>query len=113
MSEAEQIKACAELDGWRDCDFHHHHLNLNWLSGINPESNCLEELPNYNSRNVLIPLIERHTNRYNRDFDERLRCMLCVINNRNPDLINAVDFLCAAPSQLREALLRATGKWTE
>jgi hypothetical protein len=120
MTEEDQIKACAELDGWT---FNGHVWEKPECESVfYPSVFCEASLPNYSSRDVLIPLIQKCINQNPDNEDDggvmaQFQCALliaCNICNLSIDDVLVVQTLiCASPSQLREALLRTTGKWKE
>lgn len=98
MIEQEQIKALAELDGWTEI----HQSTLLLEFGINnpvwagrmPDKDFLVALPNYlTSYDAIIPLIQKLGLWY--------------------ECLQDYQIATPSPSQLCEALLRATGKWTD
>ncbi len=105
MTEADQIKACAELDGKTS--------NAYWCPcGCGEQRN--NNLPNYNSRDVLIPLIEKQPRHIQRSvaFELFWHNGSSVQEEAGEQTkTDVLTGLLASPSQLREALLRATGKW--
>jgi len=130
MSINDQIIACAELDGWnlsaiertqllwqlRSPDGH---VKCSWETDINKSqrlSDCLNFLPNYDSRDVLVPLIEKHTKTYGEQLN-----FIHELNSRIISDLHEIKWpfclslacLLSTPAQLREALLRATGKWKQ
>ena len=117
MTNEEQIKALAELDGWKFIRIKKgpynsggYRLQLNGAEkgGFDDhqkfESVCrIFRIPNYlTSYDAIIPLIQRQA-RSIKAFVER-ECF-----NR----INSTCLFDSSPTQLCEALLRATGKWVE
>ena len=116
MTIQEQFLACAELDGLEWCpdkDGCWHWLNkvTGWFCGkrLFPDESTINiaDLPNYNTRDAVIGVIEKQPK----------RIQLSVIKLLDTDCIDGwydwqvLKVLLAPPSQLREALLRATGKW--
>jgi hypothetical protein len=105
MKPKDQIKAIAELDG-------------RYVDGITTDGDCYETIPQrgspdddievfryLTSRDAIVPVIEKQ------GWEMIAYIMLELFNKeRNPDL----RYSClATPSQLCEALLRATGKWVD
>lgn len=120
MTEQDQIKAIAELDGWilepsgKD-SFNVFHAAF-WR---HPDKQGEHTLPNYlYSRDAIIPVIEKvciQKHSYRGNFNAEL---FQLTTNRNlssaikePNFIFAA--LTASAAQLSEALLRATGKWVD
>jgi len=106
MSETEQIKACAELDGLHSKVETHQSpygdrpFELEeWYNS----HNLLVAIPNYSSRDVLIPLIEKQPYHLIDQINDRLNT---ATKSRHGGLL-------ATPAMIREALLRSVGKWTE
>lgn len=109
MKTEVKIKALAELDGWE---------LVNTADGVTPEWKheryCLsvytEQLPNYlTSYDAIIPLVHKHINVENCEaFWNALNKLTDFFENEGH-----TGMLKTTPYQLCEALLRATGKWTE
>jgi hypothetical protein len=108
MTNEQIIKACAELDGWKDVDINK--LHKPWLVlGDRPtfyggeiKSYTVDMLvPSYlTSYDAIIPLIQKQS-------DEIRGKAWGEIISINPKAFDE------SPRQLCEALLRATGKWIE
>jgi serine/threonine protein phosphatase PrpC len=104
MTEQEQIKALAELDGWKhkptpvgywgDKDNGMYPLSLPPLTNLNQHFNFPPYLTSYDA---IIPLIQKLDANVQNKF-----MMLCVGGISN-----------YTPTQLCESLLKATGKWKE
>jgi hypothetical protein len=139
MNEIDQIKAIAELDGWKFwCTPHYGHdgkwhcepykgkdiwdaKHSAWAGKpVDIQYDLEEELPNYiTSRDAIIPVIEKQ------DDDTRQRFFYELLNLRGLSIettsawnytinithLQFADAILATPAQLAEALLRATGKW--
>jgi hypothetical protein len=110
MTSEQQIKALAELDGFGE--------TWNELSGLwgtiilQPQDwNRTMRVPEYlTSYDAIIPLIQKLWKAdvcLSGDFTSSLKKV------REWHTISLMEMLTATPSQLCEALLRATGKWTE
>ena len=127
MSETEQIKACSELDGWskqfvqdgyKFSDPSKPSMVERWVS---PTGYHSIRHPDYSSRDVLIPLIEKQSNEVRQQFFyELLKLRGHTLETTLPCSIQIsithlqfADLILSSPSQLREALLRSVGKWTE
>jgi len=95
MKPEEQIKALAELDGIKICE--------SFACGCN---RTLEKLNYLTSYDAIIPLIQKQ----NVPTITRISLNLSMAQNGTA---KAFAWLKATPSQLCEALLRATGKWKE
>ena len=125
MKPQDIIKAIAELDGWTNiCNFKNGWLEKGtgfdkfgrkgmWGQNENGLSKpCKDYL---NSRDAIVPVIEKQ------DEVTRRCCARFVYVLRSLDLLRPEpsddyvwqSLLLATPSQLSEALLRATGKWKE
>lgn len=116
MNEQDQIRAIAELDGWV------WHGDSAWDTNLpywkNKEGIAYQWLPHYlTSYDAIIPVIQKQQET---NLDVRyaisyvLQSLRFGFNSKNLDHAEATDLLlCASPSQLCEALLRATGKWIE
>jgi len=92
MNEQDQNRACAELDG-------------NWI--ITHGFGNMVHFKNYNTYDAIIPLIQKQP----KDIQRAV-----VVNwwqAMTVDIDDMVDQINATPAQLREALLRATGKWKD
>lgn len=114
MTEQEQFKACAELDGFinivkcscGNCD--------SWVNG-----NHTAPIPDYNTYDAIIPLIQKQFGSADYlakgHFFQTLRnIMEKVYENPFKDYWHIFNIcMMCSPSQLREALLRAAGKWKE
>lgn len=98
MKPEDQIKALAELDGWNHItDQQGGHW---WARNGEPAVRIYDLPPYLTSYDAIIPLIQRL------DSGDAVRNALRrKMNNYYP--------FSATPAQLCEALLRATGKWTE
>jgi len=102
MKEQDQIKAIAELDGKYPSIFYRPRLPQN------PPSE--HDLPDYlHSRDAIIPVIEKHIRSGNYNSDQTHMALELVLG----EPCKWMDFACATPQQLAEALLRATNKWVE
>ena len=95
MKPEEQIKALAELDGRLACTV--------------SNCGCGSELKDFNyltSYDAIIPLIQRQ--------DANTKGLIYYHFNTDQSWTQqAIDMLDATPSQLSEAILRATGRWVE
>lgn len=102
MKPEEQIKALAELDGWKGLlqdPVQGHRVGYKEPDRIYTG----EHIPNYlTSYDAIIPLIQKQNHAIKMDVQ------FSIINN---ELLH--DCYSATPSQLCKALLRATGKWKE
>lgn len=100
MNTQDQIKALAELDGWK---YH--------TSGVAiPPHGQVWSVPNYlESYDAIIPLLQKsliHIYQW-LDFEREFGKVAKGVGI----MPLARDALRSTPSQLSEALLRATGKW--
>lgn len=102
MTTEQQIKALAELDGWKSRE-HISPIDNKTVIGLwyLKDTQCVSILPPYlTSYDAIIPVIQKQTNEVKADVWFRLGCVNW-------------GWLDATPAQLCEALLRATGKWEE
>lgn len=115
MNEDDQIKAIAELDGWKPNglggkDTLHDPKGCTCFDG----KGCY--IPNYlTSRDAIIPVIEKQSFVMKTQVVDFL-CELMLEEYDGSDYVRQSDvplLLCATPSQLCQALLRATGKWKD
>ena len=99
MLEELQIKALAELDGWTFSDV------SSWQEKWTDENNVHHESakPYLISYNAIIPLIQKQPIEI-KEMVHRLYFDRLETGSHRLDV---------TPSQLAEALLRATGKWIE
>lgn len=122
MTEQDQIKALAELDGWHQQEVFESSFadstkqvsaGLRWtrMDSLRFE----RKLPDYlTSYDAIIPLIQKQ-------LDTVFNCFLdnlCIIKNSDDaEMDGSYSELrmmwMATPTQLCEALLRATGKWKD
>jgi len=102
MKTEDQIKALSELDGIKFRDGYTHLPSGFYYTDSYARSNCL--IPNYQcSYDAILPLIQKQ------DLTSlRLVCEYLIANYGQFGAITRTS-----PAQLCEALLRATGKWTE
>ena len=115
MTPEDQIKVIAELDGWTDVKFYvlgHKPDGITALArSRSADYRC--DLPDYlTSRDAIVPVIEKQSDEVLIDF---IRILLEDVL-RQPHAgryTQQLSILLAIPSQLCEALLRATGKWIE
>lgn len=98
MTTEQQLKALAELDGWKfEYGFNEHKTGRDSF-GYSDNHGSVLHVPNYlTSYDAIIPLIQR----LGKDVGGRVWVLVAELN------------LTYTPSQLAEALLRATGKWIE
>ena len=105
MKDQDQIKAIAELDGFRDFKIEVKPAITYYWAYQSGAINW-EILPDYlTSRDAIVPVIEKNYP------DTTARFLKIVINNQGY-LITDSRLAFATPPQLCEALLRANGKWT-
>lgn len=106
-----QIKALAELDGWTGV-----YSGSCQIVGYSPNSGLLWDVPDYlTSYDAIIPLIQKQSEHVKKQLADFLGEIAL------PDYDGSDEFhysvlhylICAKPTQLCEALLRATGKWIE
>ncbi len=116
MTPESQIKALAELDGWnslgQDAEMTEHWIQfprevISRLSYGEIRKQRVWCLPSYlTSYDAIIPLIQKQPKNI------LVRIVLGIKKAEN-DVARMVDWLQLTPSQLCEALLRATGKWED
>lgn len=128
MTPEQQIKALAELDGWTEI----HQSTLLLEFGVNnsvwagrmPDKDFLAALPNYlTSYDAIIPLIQKKFTKHScHSFFDALGI---IAAKNTADCDGQYEYqgdgsyyeqwllFKATPAQFSEALLRATGKWTE
>lgn len=123
MTTEQQIKALAELDGWRIVNSYQSiqdGQDINWWRRDESSfTDCVDrELPHYlTSYDAIIPLIQKMNVHKRNDLIASL-WKICG-NEPSINFWNEYNFrglfsmLVATPAQLCEALLRATGKWIE
>lgn len=109
MTDQDQIKALAELDGWQRCTWYDGYNtdgngNTTWRKAYvrtGEEIKYADEFPNYlASYDAIIPLIQK----------QPTEIKMCIFSTICAENWIAFNF---TPTQLCEALLRATGKWIE
>ncbi len=101
MTEHEIIKAVAELDGITPIWFEG---NKAWVAGFTDDSS-IDFKPYLTSRDAIVPVIEKLG-----AADQRIVAFKLIGCAGSFEEI-ARQAMLATPSQLCEALLRATGKW--
>lgn len=105
MTNEQQIKALAELDGWTEVTNHRSELEYKQYRVVDETiwTSLGSQMPDYlNSYDAIIPLIQKQPN----DVKEKTQDWLCGKQG-------LYLFVSVTPAQLCEALLRATGKWIE
>jgi hypothetical protein len=107
MTEQDQIKALAELDGWDETKYSWVHPSGSHYSKTANNGRVIPDLdilPRYNtSYDAIIPLIQKQSE-------------LTKVNTWDWLRYRLTKHVCPfdyTPAQLCEALLRATGKWKE
>ena len=111
MTQQEQIKALAELDGYvwsRDeqgCWAWHNRVTGHYICKTlfaaefeEPDYEGWIDFRDYRSYDAIIPLIQKQSPEIRAEMFERTNGRVTIM---------------VTPAQLREALLRATGKWIE
>lgn len=105
------IEEVAKLDGWF---LHGRNSLIMYKTSDNKPDGCVTEeshieaqkLSRYlTSRDAIVPVIEEQERKIRR----RIATLFFSVNNDEKD--NMLKLLTATPSQLCEALLRATNKW--
>jgi len=126
MTKEQQWASCAEMDGWLIHDGKNPAIKsgcgCGGFSKQGEGSHLMMEYvracPNYDSYDVIIPLVRKQLS--SDDICEKYReaLLVAVFGTKDIDSIPELSefemtrrFVYATPSQLREALLRATGHW--
>lgn len=122
MTQQEQIRALAELDGWKNfpefkkvqCPDGSYMVWGRWINPQGhahnywPESEAFAKLPDYlNSRDALQPILERLTGSEIDSVAAHLHSNLKVRTFYEDNRA----LLTAKPLDIAEAILRATGRW--
>ena len=105
MTIDEQIKACAELYGWKYKHTNRSVISSGWFEPDGIQHDTYP--PDYDTYNSIIPLVQKWCGD---------SCSRWYVFRVTPAIENnSITFSClqATPAQLREALLRAAGKWTK
>jgi hypothetical protein len=102
MKDQDQVIEIAKLDGKELC------------GGACGDCDCLlttdnESLLYLTSRDAIVPVIEKHIRAGNYNHVNTVNAFQTVFG----EPCNWQDIICAKPSELCEALLRATGKWKD
>lgn len=110
MTEADQIRAIAELDGiipfW-------HEGNKSWCAGLTTDSH-ISFKPYFTSYDAIIPLIQKQDDETKIKFMTKICMIYADVIGCDPDDVSSGWALTSLPiSDICEALLRATGKWKE
>lgn len=111
MTNEAMIRALAELDGWR-MSLHSEHRMANDEQEV---CKMIADFKYLTSYDAIIPLIQKQGPIAQYQMVDFL-CELMLEEYDGNDYVKQSDLstLCkATPSQLCEALLRATGKWIE
>jgi hypothetical protein len=94
MTQQDQIKALAELDGWPEM----------------PYADIKQYLTSYDA---ILPLVQKQQN----IVVEQVICHCLDLGGHEPETkvcgMDLIGLFRMTPAQLCEALLRATGKWKE
>jgi len=105
MTNEQQIKALAKLDGWSGVQ--PNHVPRETMMGMPPNCERFElTKPYLTSYDAIIPLVQKQS------YEVRNK----IFSSFEKDTgwtAQALLMLAATPAQLCEALLRATGKWVE
>jgi len=113
MKDQDQIKAIAELDGWKQTEQDRQSL-IAWSEVYGEHYIDDEEYhgvpPYLSSRDAIVPVIEKQGHETKIDVINKLAEMLGIDSDWSEQGAS-LAILEASPSQLCEALLRATGKW--
>ena len=123
MTQQEQIKALAELDGYvwsRDeqgCWAWHNRVTGHYICKTlfaaefeEPDYEGWIDFRDYRSYDAIIPLIQKQDIIIGKHFMQQLHKH---VSGSGDHYIKDFYCMCATPSQLAEALLRATNKWIE
>lgn len=111
MTPQSQIIAIAELDGWQ-CNLWSDKSTSEWYSKKDEIDKNIKDFTYLHSRDAIVPVIEKviKTSGEWHEFTIHLFGEATIVD----DAFTIVfKLLQKTPSQLCEALLRATGKWTE
>ena len=110
MTEQDQIKALAELDGWDETKYSWVHPSGSHYSKTANNGRVIPDLdilPRYNtSYDAIIPLIQK----------QNVSVICRIYDTFDGDCgwtAQAIAMIKATPAQLCKALLQATGKWKE
>lgn len=112
MKLEDQIKAIAELDGWSNVTIYPSENNQ--VDGFKPNGMGWSEcLPYTTSRDAIVPVIEKQTEEM--QLKTIYTLSKTMTHPKDWDYVTGWMLLAikATPTQLCEALLRATGKWKE
>ena len=115
MKPQDIIKAIAELDDDKPMIVQDHVGNISLDYFVEGER-FMRRKGNYLlSRDAIVPVIEKHTKKesVSNDFFDSLGKVIARVKPRKSLYIEQREMQFATPSQLCEALLRATGKWIE
>lgn len=117
MTEKDQTKAIAELDGWSrrpDLDYvTGHDCLMHEVWGRDQESCDQIFLGKYlTSRDAIVPVIAKESPHIQIQFVDFLAEFFDGWKEDFDD-IDVAKMICASPAQMAEALLRATGKWRD
>lgn len=118
MTPQDQIRALAELDGWRMtyqvAEDNKWPTRKSWITDPCGKAQMIHNIPDYlHSRDALQSVLEKF------DFQTwyKLNDILCPMLNVKTEFDNTtgivIGVLMATPAQLAEAILRATGKWRD
>lgn len=122
MKDQDQFKAIAELDGWTftpSRDVNNAAQPEYWYSDNDEIEFCYKDYPvDYSTRDAIISVIEKQ------NYTVKARIIRTLLASTEIEWDNfgvsgrvllqeLIPALTATPSQLREALLRATGRWKE
>ena len=123
MNPQNQIKALAELDGWKqqevfESSFADSSKQVSAGTRWTKDDSLvyLRKLPDYlTSYDAIIPLIQKQDVETKRECYRRLHEHLWETDTTTTCrfTVDIGDFINFTPQQLCEALLRATGKWKE
>ncbi len=120
MNKQDQIKALAELDGFTHVCVTRLDFQDRWWAIKGNETTKTACVPNYlTSYDAIIPLIQKQWSHRGLDFEYRFIQCLCEVvpgmqtNSTSFSYPECFTLTTRTPSQLCEALLRATGKWVK
>lgn len=120
MTEQDQVRALAELDGWIPYSPGDFNPTPRWMDK-NANVRTENKLPNYlHSYDAIIPLIQKQWRRGDMDFMNGItfgKCLKEVLQHeptsKHETQFDIIAGIASTPSQLCEALLRATERWRE
>ena len=114
MTDTEQIKAIAELDGWTLQEVTiNSHVEASYKDTMWTKEGCMAGgVPNYlTSRDAIIPVIEKLYSKNDYEAGKFIDVLAVIIGHEHNLGTHCIGLVISTPKQLCEALLRATNKW--